>query len=60
VEGQADLFIEVKKAVPGATMDSLSGTFLTKVFEAPFRNAGQWAKEMTERVAAKGRTPEKL
>ena len=56
----ADIFIEVKKAVPGATMDRLSGTFLTKVFEGPFRDAGQWAREMTAYVAAQGRTLEKL
>jgi hypothetical protein len=55
-----DIFIEVTKAVPGATMDSLSGTFLTKVFEGPFSHAGAWAKEMTEYVAAKGRVLEKL
>jgi hypothetical protein len=56
----ADIFIEVKRAVPGATMDRLSGTFLTRVFEGPFRDAGKWATEMTAHVAAKGRTLEKL
>jgi hypothetical protein len=56
----ADIFIEVEKTVPGATMDSLSGTFLTRVFEGPFRDAGKWAREMTEYVAARGRTLEKL
>ncbi len=56
----ADIFIEVKKAVPGATMDSLSGHFMTKVFEGPFREAGKWAQQMTDHVAARGRTLEKL
>jgi hypothetical protein len=55
-----DIYIEVKKAVPGATMDTLSGTFLTKVFEGPFRNAGQWAEQMTSHVAQQGRKLEKL
>ena len=55
-----DLFIEVSDAVPGATMDTLSGTFLTKVFEGPFRDAGTWARDMTGYVAAKGRVLEKL
>jgi Bacterial hydrolase len=55
-----DIFIEVQRAVPGATMDHLSGTFLTKVFEGPFRQAGEWAREMQDHVAAKGRTMEKL
>ena len=56
----ADIFIEVARAVPGATMGNLSGTFLTKVFEGPFRDAGTWAKEMTEYVAKKGRVLQRL
>jgi hypothetical protein len=56
----ADIFIEVKKAVPGATMDALSGTFLTKVFEGPFKDAPKWAWQMEKHVASKGRTLEKL
>lgn len=55
-----DIFIEVQRAVPGATMDQLSGTFLTRVFEGPFRQAGDWARQMQDHVAAKGRTLEKL
>jgi hydrolase family protein len=56
----AEIFIEVQDAVPGATMDHLSGTFLTKVFEGPFRQAKEWARQMQDHVAAKGRTLEKL
>ena len=56
----ADVFIEVQRAVPGATMDCLGGTFLTRVFEGPFRHAGEWAHEMKGHVAARGRTLEKL
>jgi hypothetical protein len=56
----ADIFIEVQRAVPDATMDHLSGTFLTRVFEGPFRQAGDWARQMQVVVAAKGRQLEKL
>jgi hypothetical protein len=56
----ADIFIEVKRAVPGATMGRLSGTFLTKVFEGHFREAGVWARQMADYVAAKGRMLEKI
>ena len=56
----SDLYIEVAKLVPGATMAQLSGTFLTRVFEGPFRNAGRWAEEMKREVAARGRTLERL
>jgi hypothetical protein len=56
----ADIFIEVQEAVPGATMDHLSGTFLTKVFEGSFRQAGDWAAQMRVHVAAMGRRLERL
>ena len=44
----ADIYIDVVKDVPGAQMAILSGTFLTKVFEGPYQNAGKWAKEMEQ------------
>lgn len=56
----ADIFIEVKNAVPGATMEPLSGRFFTRVFEGPFRDAGKWAAEMQSRVAARGQEMERL
>ena len=31
----ADIYIEVSREVPGARMEKISGTFLTKVFEGP-------------------------
>ena len=51
----ADIYIDVFRDVPGAQMTSLTGTFLTKVFEGPYRNAGMWAKEMEVYVVKKGR-----
>lgn len=56
----ADIYIDVSKEVNGATMDTISGTFLTKVFEGPFQNAGKWAKEMSEYVTSKGKTLQKI
>ena len=56
----ADMYIDVVKKVPGAQMVTLSGTFLTKVFEGPYQNVGLWAKEMTEHVAKKGKKLLKL
>lgn len=56
----ADIYIYVSKNVPGAQMAAISGTFLTKVFEGPYKNAGIWAKEMMEYVKAKGKTCPKL
>lgn len=55
-----DIYIEVSKDVPGAVMSTLSGTFLTKVFEGPYQNAGKWAKEMETHVENKGGEIKKL
>jgi hypothetical protein len=48
----ADVYIEVSKAVPNAKMVTLSGTFMTKVFEGPYRNIRVWIDEMKAYVAA--------
>jgi len=56
----SDLYIAVTKDVPGLQMTQISGTFLTKVFEGPFKNAPRWAKEMEEYVKGKGRELQKI
>ena len=56
----SDIYIDVAKEVPGATMAKLSGTYLTKVFEGPYKDAGKWAKEMAEYVKSKGKETKKL
>lgn len=55
-----DVYIDVAKEVPGARMSALSGTFLTKVFEGPYQNAGKWAKEMMNYVKSKNKNLKKL
>ncbi|MFA6588247.1 MAG: hydrolase [Patescibacteria group bacterium] len=56
----SDIYIDVSKEVPGAEMATLSGTYLTKVFEGPYQNAGKWAQEMLAYVKAKGKESKKL
>ncbi|NQU83872.1 MAG: hypothetical protein HQ536_04125 [Parcubacteria group bacterium] len=56
----ADIFVAVSKVVPNAKMVKISGTFLTKVFEGPYREMGEWIKEMNEYVESSGETPKKL
>lgn len=56
----ADVYIEVTKDVPGANMATISGTFLSKVFEGPFGNMRKWIEEMMTYVAGKGRSLQKL
>jgi hypothetical protein len=55
-----DVYIAVSKEVPRAEMARISGTFLTKVFEGPYKNAGKWAKEMKAYVKSKGKEIKKM
>jgi hypothetical protein len=56
----SDIYIAVGKEVPGASMERISGTFMSKVFEGPYQDAGKWAKEMERYVASKGKGIKKL
>ena len=56
----ADIYIEVSKDVPRAKMITLSSTFLTKVFEGPYKNIGIWAQEMDDYIKSKDKTMNKL
>ena len=56
----ADIYIDVSKNVPSAQITTLSGTFLTKVFEGPYQNVGKWAREMKGYVENKGKKLKKL
>lgn len=53
----ADHYFAVSKEVPGLEMESLSGTYLTKVFEGPYKEAQKWYAELLEFVKSKGRKP---
>ncbi|MCK5084332.1 MAG: hypothetical protein KAQ64_01625 [Candidatus Pacebacteria bacterium] len=56
----SDLYIAVSREVPDAEMAKISGTFLTKVFEGDYKNAGKWAKEMEEYVRSKEKEIKKV
>lgn len=56
----SDFLISVSKEVPGAENTSLSGKFISKVFEGSYKNTGKWAKEMTEYVKSKNKEIKKL
>lgn len=53
-------YFAVTKDVPNAEMVTLSGHFLTKVFEGPYREAGMWAHQMQEFVSSAGRRMRRL
>jgi len=56
----ADVYIEVTREIPGATMAAISGSFLSKVFEGPYRDMRKWIKEMRAFVRSKGKSLQKL
>ena len=56
----SDIYIAVSKEVPEAETARISGTFLTKVFEGPYKNMGRWVKEMKAHVKEKGKEIKKL
>jgi len=56
----ADVYIAVTKDVPGAEMARLSGTFLSRVFEGPYKDIRKWVAQMKDTVASKKKTLEKL
>lgn len=56
----ADIYIDVVKDVPGAKMATLSGTFLTKVFEGQYKDVPNWIKEMESFVKSRGKEIKKL
>jgi hypothetical protein len=56
----ADVYIAIAKDVPGARTTTISGTFLAKVFEGPYRDVRKWIEEMKSLLAAKGKSLQKL
>lgn len=56
----SDIYIAVSKEVPDAEMERISGTFLSRVFEGHYKNAGKWAKEMQGYVKSGGRELKKM
>jgi hypothetical protein len=55
----ADVYIGVSKEVPGADMHRISGTFLTKVFEGPYKDVRKWIAAMDSFVKSRGEAAQK-
>lgn len=56
----SDIYVAVDRQVPGARIETLSGSFLTKVFEGPYRDIGKWIQAMENYVTSQGRKTKKL
>lgn len=53
---KAEQLYSVTKPVDGADNIVLNGTFMTKVFEGPYKDAGKWYEAMKASVADKNKT----
>jgi hypothetical protein len=56
----SDIYIAVDRPVPGARMVTLSGNFLSRVYEGAYQDAGKWAADMAFYVQSKGNALQKL
>lgn len=57
---KAEHYMEVTKEVEGLENVTMSGVFLTKVFEGPFKEAPKWAKAAEAYAKEKGKEMKKL
>lgn len=57
---KSEQYIPVTKKVEGLENVSLSGQYITKVFEGPYREAKNWVKVMKDFVNSKDKSLEKL
>jgi len=49
-----DIYLSVDKEVPGADNVTLSGKFLSKVYEGDFKETGKWCKDFENYAKSKG------
>ena len=57
---EAEHFFAVSKDVEGEEMVTLSGDFITRVFEGPYEKAKDWEDEMRGLAAAQGKEARKV
>jgi hypothetical protein len=52
---KAEQLYAVSKPIDGADNITLNGTYLTKVFEGPYKDAGKWHKTLAEYAISRGK-----
>ena len=57
---QGEHLFSVPRDIPGEEMTTLSGDFLTHVFEGPYQEAREWAPELEGMARAKGYEPKQV
>ena len=55
-----DVYLSVDKEIEGAENTTLSGNFYTKVYEGPFKEAGNWHKDFENTLKRKGNKSGKI
>jgi hypothetical protein len=55
----SDVYISVDKDLKGSEVVKISGTFLTKVFEGPYKDMSKWIRDMNSFVSSKGKIAKK-
>jgi hypothetical protein len=55
-----DIHIKTAKEIPNTRNTSISGRFLSKVFEGPFKNTSSWIRDMNGYVRSKGKEAKDL
>lgn len=50
---KSELYLAVTKPVPDGNMTTLSGTFVSKVFDGPYNHVPQWIKAMDSYLASR-------
>ncbi|UWQ48069.1 hydrolase [Leisingera aquaemixtae] len=55
-QAEAEHFFAVTGRVPGEEMKEITGDFLTRVFEGPYRRARDWMHDMEVAAEADGKT----
>lgn len=56
----SDVYISVSKEVPGATNVRLSGNYICRVFEGPYKDIRKWMQQMRDYAAAHGKQLKRL
>ena len=55
-----DIYFEVEKEIPDSENITMSGKFLSKVYEGPFKDTGKWCKDFEEFAKSKGYESKKM
>lgn len=57
---KCELYITIDKEIPGGENVTMSGDYLTKVYDGPFQECGKFFADMQQYVTSKGKTAKKI